>query len=201
MKKEVPLGWLGGNGYAINGSHNYCGPNRDAFYNAIGKMPFGEAVNYALKPNHGIYRKEDKFSPLSYNSSALHFHFDTAIWEEHYIRGTTCLIVKMDKAPIGKYAALPLNQALEKGKTYILKARFKIKTESNRLNFHIKDSGSNHNQVIYGHKIKENSLEWEEIEVSFKPKSDIYDEFMFGASQVTGTVNFLAIDYIYIVES
>ena len=55
--------------------------------------------------------------------------------------------------------------------------------------------------MIYGHKIKENSLEWEEIEVSFKPKSDIYDEFMFGASQVTGTVNFLAIDYIYIVES
>ena len=73
------------------------------------------------------------------HSSALHFHFDTAIWEEHYIRGMTCLIVKMDKAPIGRYATLPLKQALEKGRTYILKARFKIKTESKRLNFHIKD--------------------------------------------------------------
>lgn len=201
LKKEVPLGWLGGNGYAINGSHNYCGPGRDAFYKAISKMSFGEAVNYALKPNHGIYRNEGNLSHLCYNSSALHFHFDEAIWEEHYIRGITCLVVKMDKAPVGKYAVLPLNQALEKGKTYILKARFRIKTESSRLNFHIKDSGSNHNQVIYGHKVRENSLEWEEIEVSFKPKSDIYDEFMFGASQVTGTVNFLAIDFIYIVEA
>ena len=201
LKKEVPLNWLGGNGYAINGSHNYAGANRDVFYNVIGKMPFGQAVNYALKPNHGIYNKDENLSPLTYNSKALQFNFDKAIWEEHYIMGVTCLFVKMTKAPAGKYATLSLNTALMKGRSYVLIARFKIITESAYLNFHIKDSGSNYYQIIHTYKIEKNNSGWIEIRTSFEPNSDIYDEFMFGASQIIGNGSFLAIDYIYIVES
>ena len=199
LKKEVPLSWLGGNGFAINGSHNFCSSKRDAFYNVVGKMPFGQAVNYALKPNHGIYAKEQNSFPLCYNSKIHRFHFDEEIWEEHYIRGSVCLFVKANNVPVGKYATLPLNQLLEKGKTYIFKARFKIKTKSSVLYFHIKDSASSYCQVIHNHKIKKDDLTWQEVEVSFAPNSGIYDEFMFGASQISGEDNYLAIDYIYII--
>ena len=49
LKKEVPLGWLGGNGYAINNSRNYSSPKRDAFYQAIQTKPFSKAVKHALE--------------------------------------------------------------------------------------------------------------------------------------------------------
>lgn len=201
LKKKVPLSWLGGNGYAINGRHNYCGPKRDVFYDAIGKMSFGRAADYALKPNHGMYGAEGVYAPLCYHSKALRFAFDHAIWEEHHIMGITCLFVKGGRAPVGRYATLPMNEALAKGKAYMLRVRFKLRTESRRLNFHVKDSGSNYYQVIHTYEVPKDPGDWVKIEVSFVPKSSIYDEFMFGASQLTGEGNFLAIDYIDIVPS
>lgn len=37
LVKKVPLYWLGGNGYALEGHHNYASRNRDKFYDAIQK--------------------------------------------------------------------------------------------------------------------------------------------------------------------
>lgn len=49
VKKQVPLEWMGGNGHSLKGSKNWCSPHRDEFYDAILKMPFKEAVDYALR--------------------------------------------------------------------------------------------------------------------------------------------------------
>ncbi|MDE7215974.1 MAG: Coenzyme F420 hydrogenase/dehydrogenase, beta subunit C-terminal domain, partial [Clostridia bacterium] len=197
VKKEVPLAWLGGNGYAIGNSHNYCSPKRDDFYRAIETMPFSKAVNYALKPNHGIYSKQ---GALNFSSKSTHFHFDSNVWEENFIGGNVVLTTKAQYPKVGLYATLPLAQSLNKGQTYTLKARIKLKTSAKQLNFHIKDSGSNIIQVIYTLNLANvNTSDWIEISKSFIPDSKIYDEFMFGASQICGTDKWLAIDYIDII--
>lgn len=47
--KEVPLEWIGGNGYALEGKKNYCSDKRDEFYEAVKKMSFLEAVSYIVE--------------------------------------------------------------------------------------------------------------------------------------------------------
>lgn len=204
VMKEVPLNWLGGNGYTGDSNHNYASPKRDSFYQAIKTMPFSEAADYALKPNHGNYNKiyQKTNSPLQYNTSFLQFQFDETVWEEYYIKGSLVLMVKEGMSRVGKYAKLPLYKPLEKGKRYICDIRFKIKTDAKILNFHVKDSGSNYYQVIKSCNIsKENDGEiWKEISFEFVVDSDIYDEFMIGASQIKGKDNFIAFNYINISE-
>lgn len=201
--KEVPLNWIGGNGFVF-GNKNYSAPARDLFYNAIQTMSFSEAVNFALKPNHGqyndVYRETN--SVLHYDTNALHFHFENDVWEEHFMEGVTVLRVKNGMSQVGKYATLPLNRILKKNKKYKFIIKFKINTQSKSLNFHIKDSGSGYYQIIFTHKIQEsiNIEEWITINKEFIPNSDIYDEFMIGASQVKGNGNYFAIKYINIFE-
>lgn len=202
VMKEVPLKWLGGNGYAINNSHNYCSPKRNRFYEAIKTKSFSQAVNYTLKPNRGIYNDiyKDSNAYLQYDTSMLHFQFDSQTWEEHFINGSTVLTVKPDMWKTGKYAILPLYKALNKGESYICTVRFRLKTESNVLNLHIKDSGSNYYQIIKTYRKTENYNEndWIELTFEFVPESDIYDEFMIGASQIKGRSNYISFNYINI---
>lgn len=196
IKKKAPLEWLGGNGY-INGGHNFASPKRDAFYQAVRTMSFKDAVNYALKPNKGIYSENGL---LNYHAKAAHFSFDPSVWEEHYVNGVTVLVTKQIREKPGKYATIPLHKMLNRECSYILKMRFKIKSDSDVINFHVKDSGTRLFQVIYSHKISHNDDKWIEISKNFVPDSDIYDEFMIGAAQLCGEGRFLAIDYIDIIE-
>ena len=204
IKKEVPLEWLGGNGYAINNSKNYASPKRDLFYEAIQVKPFSKAVDYALKPNHGIYEKRYKVgnTPLQYSTSFLRFMADNRVWEEHNINGATTLIVKEGMSASRRFAVLPLSKPLIGGRTYNFQVRFKVKTEAERVNFHIKDSGSELYQVIYSHAISldETRNNWVECSIDFVPDSNIYDEFMIGASQIRGLDNYIAFEYIHIGE-
>ena len=203
IKKEVPLKWIGGNGFSVSG-HNFASDKRNIFYSAVVNMPFRKAVNYALKPNHGSYRNiyDDCKNILSYDSRQLHFSYESEYWEEHFVRGNTVLMVKGDKAPVGHYACLPLYKELEKGKKFILNMRFRIRTGHNVINFHIKDSGSKIHQIIYSHKIDKTSdsyeNQWIEVSVPFVPDAGIYDEFMIGASQIMGRDNHITFDYINI---
>lgn len=203
VKKERPLDWIGGNGMTQNG-HNYSSKYRDDFYKVIKFMPFSKAVNYAIKPNHGRKTQEydiDKLNPLQYASNTLHFKFDPNIWEEHYAFSSTVLSVKEGEAKLGRFATLPLNSNLKRNTTYIFSIKFKIKSESKAINFHIEDSGSHKYQVIHSYKKPENyHSEWVELSVEFVPKSDVFDEFMIGAAQLNGNGNYLAIDYINIYE-
>lgn len=203
LLKEVPLRWLGGNGYAINGSHNYCSPQRDIFYDAIKTMPFSKAIDFALKPNHGKYNNiyEASNSPLQFESSLCRFKFDTSVWEEHIINGLTTLMVKPGMSKVGKYAVMSMCKALNGNKKYMMSVCFKLKTDSNVLNFHIKDSGSNYFQIVYSYRIPlDYNGEMIKLSFEFTPKSNMYDEFMIGASQISGQENYISFDYINITE-
>lgn len=201
IKKEVPVEWLGNNGYAVSGQ-NFASTQRNLFYQAIGKMGFNNALNYATKPNHGFYRDIylNNNSVLQYDSRQLHFNFEYNIWEEHFINGVLTLIVKEPRVKPGHYATLSLCKALKKGKEYNLKIRFRILSKSDILNLHIKDSGSKSFQIIKKCEIsgRNNGKEWLEYEIPFIPDTNFYDEFMIGAAQIIGEDNFIAFDYILI---
>lgn len=90
---------------------------------------------------------------------------------------------------------------MQGGKQYHLFMRFKIQTESQWLNLHIKEAGSKRLQIIHRHKVQPNDAkEWVTISKDFVPNNDIYSEFMVGAMQIAGEGRFLAIDYIYITD-
>lgn len=202
--KQVPLDWLGGNGYAINNSHNYASPKRDIFYDAAQKMSFSKAVNYALKPNHGAYNElyTNSNMPIMFDSNLRRFLFDPNVWEEHTINGKVTLLVRPNQWQIKRYANLPIAKPLLKDKEYAFRIRFKIKTSSPVINFHLRDSGTGCIQIIDSFYVpsKNDGNQWYEVMKKFVPDTEVYDQFMIGASQVSGEGNYFMIDYINIGE-
>ncbi len=199
-KKKEPVEWVGGNGFVYEGKNKFSRKNKD-FYKAIRFMPFEEAANYALKPDRGIKNVVMGSNPLQFDSKAVHFRFDKNVWEESFSDNVTYLKVKPGQTKTGNYAVLPLGNMLDKNKTYRISARFRFKSDSKVLYFHIKDSGSKTVRVIAVHRAEKNTgMNWIELEQTFQPASNIFDEFMFGASQVKGNGAFIAIDYIHITE-
>ena len=95
---------------------------------------------------------------------------------------------------------MKLGGELRKNRKYLLSIKFKIRTDSNMINFHIKDSGSNLYQVILSEDVsgKNNGLTWIEKSVEFVANANIYDEFMIAASLIRGENNFIAFSYINI---
>lgn len=195
VRKKVPFEWLKGNGFTVKGTKNFVSPKRDDFYSAIRTMPFGEAVNYALKPNHGIISSQ----PLNYFSKLSGFSYDKTIWDEQRLNGLALFTTKEKFPKTGKYLSLRLSERLVKGKEYLFRIRFKVMTESKIYNFHVKSAGESLFQVIHTHMVtEENKGKWIEIHKTFIPDSDIYDEFMVGAAQLSGEDRLLFIDYIEI---
>ena len=204
FKKKVPLNWLGSNGYVLNDSHNYCSPKRDLFYEVIRTMPFKEAVNYALKPNHGKNLKmyTEGNMPLMYDVSHLHFSFNANVWEEHLVNGHTVLFVKAGQWKPGNYAVIPLSKMLSLEKRYRIRMCFQIRSSSDVLNLHVKDSGSRIFQVIASVPLhgKRDGHTWINVDNVFLPDAYYYDEFMIGAMHISGEDNFLRLKYINICE-
>lgn len=202
--KKVPLGWMGENGYSTPNSHNYASPKRDIFYTAVQKMPFSKAVNYALKPNHGIYKEIYKESNIALvlDSDMARFTFDPNVWEEHIIDGKITLLVRPYQWKVGRYANLAIAKPIQKGKEYIFEIRFKIKTEFRMINFHVRDSGTGCIQMIstFPIPLDNNGSQWYTVSKRFVPDTELYDQFMIGASQVSGFGNYFMIDYINIRE-
>ena len=199
-KKKVPLDWAGGNGLIYEGKIKLQQKNHD-FYQAIRFMPFEEAANYALKADRGMKISVKGSNPLQFDSKCLKFAFDKNVWSEEVRSDGVYLTVKESQPPVGKYAALPLGEILDKNKTYLLSARFRFKSESKVLYFHVKDSGSKNMKVIAIHRADKNTGQnWTELNQTFTPPTNIFDEFVFGASQLKGNGAFIAIDYLYITE-
>ena len=206
VKKKVPLEWIGGNGYAIKGAHSYAPASRDLFFKAIKTMPFGAAVNYALKPNHGQFRSayQNTNSPLQFDCNMRHFRVEQNVWEEVSIEGRPTLIVKGEWwKEHGHFARLSMAAMLKKGKPYRISCKFKINSKSDILNFHIMDSGSKQLQIIHSENIaaRNNGAQWIEFTDVFTPNAGYYDEISFGAAQVSGTNNYLTIAYINVSEA
>ena len=204
VRKKVPLDWLGGNGYAIKNTHNYASPKRNLFYDVIKKKNFSEAVNYALKPNHGRYNNlyVNSDTPLRLDSELTHFKFDKTVWEEHFVNGKITLIVRENQWKVGRYANLSLAKSLTKGKKYKFSIRFRIKTAYHLINFHLRDAGTGCIQMIgsFGIPDDNNGSQWYVFEKIVYPDTDLCDQFMIGASQVSGVGNFFMIDFINIME-
>lgn len=199
VKKQVPFEWLKGNGFTVKGTHNFVSPKRSLFYDAIRTMPFSKAVNYALKPKYGTYRQNE--SVLCYNPKKTIFSFDENIWEEHMINGVIYLFTKSENSPCQKYARMFFNKLLVKGQKYELHIKFKINTEENCYNLHIKDSGSNYYQIIWSERVdSQNRGKWVDRKIIFVPDANIFDEFMVGAAQLVGEGSYIAFSLIDIRE-
>ena len=202
LKKEVPLKWIGGNGYALEGKHNYASPYRDAFFDKVRTEPFAKAVKLAFDQQNLGAVPSEFLNPLQFHSQQIGFQYDLYTWEQHLIQGRLVLIPKEQQPKPGNYASMPLAMHLQGGKRYHLFMRFKIQTESQWLNLHIKEAGSKRLQVIHRHRVQPNDAkEWVTISKDFVPNNDIYSEFMVGAMQIAGEGRFLAIDYLYITEA
>lgn len=202
LRKKVPLEWAGGNGYAYAG-HNYCSPNRDRFYEAIQTMPFSEAVKTALASNRfSSYPDPLSLQPLHYDTSQLRFQFDRNMWKEEFTGGHTVLTTKAETPRLGNYAVIPLTHPLVKGKRYHFRIRFKIKTTSEKIAFHVKESSSRDVQIIYTHPVQPgDAYSWAEAGSDFIAGSGRYDEFMIGSAQIIGEGRFFEIDYINISDA
>ncbi len=206
VRKEVPLAWMGGNGYSRNGGRNFCSPQRNQFYKAITEKDFGDAVNFALKPGYVLYRDiyEGSNSPLIYDALLRHFRYEHNIWEEVEIGGRPTLIVKQGMwRQAGHYARLPLTGCLKPDRQYIMSVRFKVKTLAGQISFHVIDSGSKNAQLVHTEVLPGGSEGLEMISFSevFTPDADYYDEFMIGARHVSGPNNFISFAYISIIEA
>ena len=204
--KQVPLSWMGGNGYSRIGGKNYCSMYRDSFYEAITKMTFSEAVEYAVDSVHEQYRDVYKNSPslLQLDSKYMTFRYEEDVWESNFNNGFITLKVKpLRWRETGHFARLPLNGILKKGKKYRIVTRFKIKSLSNYLSLHLITSGTNKFQIIHKHNIENQNdgKTWIEIDKEIIPKADDYNEFMIGAAHLRGKGNFVTFDYINIIES
>ena len=202
LKKQVPLKWIGGNGYALEGKHNYASPYRDAFFDKVRTEPFAKAVKLAFDQQNLGAIPSEFLNPLQFHSQQIGFQYDLYTWEQHLIQGRLVLIPKEQQSKPGNYASMPLAMHLQGGKRYHLFMRFKIQTESQWLNLHIKEAGSKRLQIIHRHKVQPtDAKEWVTISKDFVPNNDIYSEFMVGAMQIAGEGRFLAIDYLYITEA
>lgn len=206
LRKKMPLSAVGGNGFTTPGSKNYAPATRDTFFSAILQMPFREAVNYSLKPNHGQFRAAyaGTGTPLRLDATMLHFRFEPDVWEEHLIDGRPTLIVREEKwRENGHYARLPMAGMLRSDRRYRMSVKYRVHSRSDILNFHVIDSGSRTLQIVRQENIagQNNGDQWIEFSEVFTPNTDFYDEFMVGAAQISGPGNFLTFAYIDISEA
>jgi len=202
LLKETPLEWIGGNGYALPGKRNYASASRDKFFGAIKHMPFSKAVDYALALATPVSKALDikGFAPLQFSSQQSRFRFDPADFEEHFIHGFTTLMVKDERSIRGVRAWIPLSRKLLKSEKYKFNIRFKVKTTSPDINFHIYNEETKKLQVIKAVKLPGHE-DFQEYSVEFTPNSDSYNSFMIGAFHIRGKGNWFAVDYLSILRS
>ena len=197
LKKKVPVSWLWEDGPDSLGSLTYAGIGKNIFFDCVKKMPFTEALRIALNQDNA---HNENINPMQFSSSQTHFEFDGNIWEEHIIRGKLMLTVTADTIRPGRYAYLPLYRPLKKGRRYEFFIRFKVKTDSEYVNFHIIDRKTKRYKIIHTHKPYSDSSNWITVTKEFTADSDIYNSFMIGASQIIGEDNFFILDSINIIE-
>ena len=204
FKQRVPLEWLGGNGYALKGTHNYASPSRNRFYSSIESgSSFKEALDNAL---NGL--RLDEFLESNHNNCVSiyksdirkDFVYDPNDWEEHHIYGDTYLFAKRSKSKSRKFAYKFLDTTLAKGTSYRMYIKFKVSTIARLVNFHVMDGVSKKYQVIHGHKVSNrDSEEYITKEIVFTADGN-YDCFMIGASQIIGDDPWFAVVAIAVAK-
>lgn len=169
-------------------------------------MPFSKAVDFALKPDKEVKQlpvAPEKVNPIQFAANAVHFQYPPEYWEEHYVDGKPLLHVKPGQSKPGRYATLSLQKALSHKKTYEFAIKLKAKTDVEKICFYIKDSGSKIAVEIASYVMPKSGVtdDWVILKGKFTPESDIFDQFMVGASQFFGEGNYITFEYIYIVDT
>ncbi len=205
LNKKLNLAWLGPNGNILTGKNRSAPPSRDVFFDCITFMSFSKAAGYALNAGHAKYDYlwRNTNTPLQYSSDFLHWHYDPLFWEEHIINGMIVLIVKQDQWKLGRYARLLMARPLLRNRKYDINIKFRIKTTKEYFNFHFSSSSTDKKHIIHTVSLKSEDKTGEKIHninLVFEPKSDIYDEFMIAASQLTGNNNYIGFYSIAIEE-
>lgn len=206
LKKQEAFSMIGGNGSAAKGSHNWASPYRDRFYEAMrmaangsGDMTFKEAIEYAKSPALLTrYSGVTELGPAAFDTSYHHFLLEPGEWSETEQNGKLCLIPVEEHSPICRFASLPLRYSLQRGVPYRLTMRFKVRSEEEVLNLHIKQAGKPHFQLINSYQIRpEDAAAFREITFDFVPDDEVYSEFMIVADHVTGADRYFILDYLY----
>ncbi len=202
IKKLVPLSWLGGNGYALPGKHNYSPPSRDRFYRAIA---FGESFNESFEHATRVPTEDEIVNMLKgkliiYTHDTINFVFCSYDWEEHHIFGDTYMFPRRIKSPNNKNAWIILDKSLNKDKTYRVFIKFKVSTTNDYVSFFVMDSVVKNRQLVFKHFVhKTNSEDYVSKEFVFTAKHDC-NSFVIAASQFYGDDPWFALSQLIIYE-
>ena len=198
--KKVPLEWLGGNGSALKGWHNWASIGRNTFYQMLNEYGFKSSFDIACLTADGLLPDNIKGSKLlSVNNQNAIFSFYSKnnwecikIWNKNYLFPST-----RNK---GNYAFIRLKQNTIKLNDYILNLIFRVGTRSKVITFWLLNTVTNKIQCINESKINPiNSEETIIINNKFYA-NDVYDAFMIGSSQIYGNMAFITFDRISIIE-
>ena len=200
---EKPLEWLGKNGCALKGCHNWSYPGRNRFYLSYSSgKSFEKSLDEALKlPNDDDISRLVQGSVFYFDSiNGSNFRFSPDDWEEHHIYKDVYLFAKRKESPIRRYAWLSFKSKLTKDTRYRVFVKFKVSTLSNIVNFHIMDMITKKNQLICSYHVEDFSSENYVIkEFVFDANFD-YDCFMIAASQIKGEDPWIAFNKILIIK-
>ncbi len=197
--EEKPLDWLGGNGSALKGTHNWSSPGTGVFYSLISKNSFKEAAEAALAVNSGkdLSHLQGRRC-LSVSGAEVSFKYNKKSWEHHFIHGATFLFCK--HSFINDYASIDLNYNTVREMEYVLGVKFRVATDSNQVEFFLRNKKSKQQQSVIKHPVvSTDRTKTVEVCVKFCAKN-VYDSFILNSSQITGNLAFIAIEEITIVE-
>lgn len=197
--EEKPLDWLGGNGSALKGTHNWSSPGTPVFYSLINKKSFRETVEAALAVNRGknlIHLSGRRC--INVSGAEISFNYNPKSWEQHFIHGAIFLFSKNSSAP--DYACLDLDDKIVQGNEYVLCVKFRIATDSENVEFFLLNKKKKRDQLVLTHHvISTDRVKTVELCVKFFSK-DVYDSFMLKNSQVSGNLAFISFEEIAIIE-
>ena len=201
--EEKPLDWLGKNGCALKGCHNWSHPGKNRFYLSYSSgKSFEKSLEEALKlPNDDDISRLVPDSIFYFDSiNGSNFRFSPDDWEEHHIFQDVYLFAKRKESPVRRYAWLNLRQKLTKGAKYRVILKFKVSTLSSIVNFHLMDMVTKNNQLICSYRVEDFSSENYVIKEFVCEANSDYDCFMIAASQIKGDDPWIAFNKVLIVK-
>lgn len=197
--EEKPLGWLGGNGSALKGTHNWSSPGTSVFYSLILKNGFKEAVNAALAVNSGEDVSSLKGIRLvDAKGTEISFQYNAKFWEQHCIQGVTCIFSKTASGEASAYATL--NKKTVCGQDYVIAIKFRIATDCDKLDFYLLNRKLKREQFVVSHGvISTDRFKTVSMCVKFTANGS-YDSIMIKSSQIIGNLSYIAFEEIVLIE-
>lgn len=201
--EKKPLAWLGKNGCALKGCHNWSYPGRNRFYLSYSSgKSFEKSLEEALKlPNDEDILRLVSGSVFYFDSiKGSNFRFSPDDWEEHHIYKDVYLFAKRKESPIRRYAWLSFGSKLTKDTKYRIFIKFKVSTLSNTVNFYLMNGITKNNQLIYSYHVEDFSAEKYVIKEFVCEANSDYDSFMIAASQIKGHDPWIAFSKVLIIK-